>query len=72
MFKAACAFSRGDVLIVRDDDNEVKEYHYTVRSAYDTDKAEDGTDMVCITFARGVQIFPAFEDLEFTTADDED
>lgn len=72
MFKAACAFSRGDVLVVRGDDNEVKEYHYTVRSAYDTDKAEDGTDMVCITFARGVQIFPAFEDLEFTTADDED
>lgn len=72
MFKAACAFSQGDVLVVRGDDNEVKEYHYTVRSAYDTDKDEDGTDMVCITFIRGIQMFPAFEYLEFTNADDED
>ena len=70
MFKAACAFSQGDVLVVRGEDEAVKEYHYAMGSAYDAEGV--GPDMVCIPFGRGVQIFPAFAYLEFTDADDED
>lgn len=70
MFKAAYTFNRGDVLVVRDEDNEVKEYHYAMGSAYDAGGV--GPDMVCIPFGSGVQVFPAFAYLEFTDADDEE